>query len=201
MFEVIFIVVGLTGISGAGKTTACNIFKTRGFHIVDDDKIAFETVKPGTPCFKEIINYFGEEVISDSGELNRSAIAEKVFDNPQIKIEYEQIVFPYINYKVISIILNNSEKFILLDAPTLFESGENYLCDYIISVITNKENAVSRILKRDGISAAEAEKRLSSQKSRAFYCKNCDFLIDNDRDIETYKKSISDIIDKIMESI
>ena len=79
-------VVGLTGQSGAGKTTVCDVFSQKGFEIINADKIAREVMQKGKPCLKEIEECFGSEVINENGELDRKALASIVFTDKEKQI-------------------------------------------------------------------------------------------------------------------
>lgn len=175
-------VIGLTGMSGAGKSTACLSFKAAGFDIIDCDGICREIVKKGRPCLKEIVASFGETVLTEEGELNRPEMARAIFGNADKRLLLNGIMYPYVSYIVIKRILEtkNSNGFTVLDAPTLFESGINDVCDYVVSVVAKKETLISRITDRDGISGEEAENRLRSQQLARFYRERSDYVIEND---------------------
>ena len=173
-------VIGLTGMSGAGKSTACSVFRAAGFDIIDCDLICREIVEKGKPCLNEIAASFGETVLTEDGELNRPEMAKAIFGNSDKRLLLNGIMYPYVSYIVIKRILETKNSIAVLDAPTLFESGIDDICDYVISVIANKETLASRIMSRDGISREAAENRLRSQQTPQFYRERSDYLIEND---------------------
>lgn len=175
------IIVGLTGMSGAGKTTACGAFREKGFSVVDCDIVAREVVVKGSPALKELSIAF-DGIINDDGTLNRRKIGDIIFSDPEKRALFNRIIYPYILYKVITDISNfisEGKRLILVDAPTLFESGADKICDMIVSVVSDKERCIERIMKRDGITLRQATERLGSQFDKSFYTEKSDYYIDN----------------------
>lgn len=193
------IVVGLTGMSGAGKTSACNVFAENGYEIVNCDLISRQVVSKSSKCLEEIKAAFGD-VILPSGELDRKKVAGIVFTSEQKREQLNKIIYPYISYIVIDKILSWSGK-ILLDAPTLFESGIDSLCGVIVSVVCDKNVSIERIMKRDGLTAEQAENRLSSQHGIEFYRSHSHFCAENNGTEEQLKAKIRSIIAEIGEKI
>lgn len=190
-------VIGLTGMSGAGKSTACSVFKAAGFDVIDCDSICREIVQKGKPCLKEIADSFGNGVITEGGELNRSAMAEIIFGDENKRLLLNGIMYPYVSYIVIKRVLETKNSLVTLDAPTLFESGIDDVCDTVVSVIAQKETLIERIMRRDGISREAAENRLRSQQTRQFYAERSDFVIDNNKS----GKEFSELTEKLINSI
>lgn len=184
-------IIGLTGQSGAGKTTVCDTFKSLGFQIINADSVSKYITENSKACIDELKTAFGEEYIVN-GVLNRRKLGSLVFADREKLDKLMEITFPYIIDEInkqIARIGNN--KVIIIDAPTLFESGLNKSCDKIVSVISDKTLRIDRIMKRDKISKEEAEKRFSSQFSEKFFKDNSDFIIENNgSEDELIKKTI-----------
>lgn len=172
-------IIGLTGMSGAGKSTACTVFARFGFDIIDCDKICRIIVEKGKPCLTEIVNVFGEGILTENQELNRREMAKIIFSDEEKRLTLNGIMYPYVSYLVIESILDSKSDYVMLDAPTLFESGVDDMCDTVVSVVAEKQAVINRIVKRDNISEAEAENRLRSQQSKDFYIKNSRYVISN----------------------
>ena len=196
------IIIGLTGQSGAGKTTVSKVFSENGFGVINCDDVARNCTSAGSECNKALAKVF-PSCFDDKFSLDRKAISEIIFSNKQMLKSFDEIVYPFI-IKRIKIIINKlSEKYdvILLDAPTLFESGADKLCDIKVAVIASHKNRLSRITKRDNISSELASKRLKSQFTEQFFKENCDYLIENNgTKIEARKDTLS-IIKLIKERI
>lgn len=193
-------IIGLTGMSGAGKSTACEFFKKSGFEIVDCDKICRDIVEKGKPCLKEIAEAFGDGILNENEELNRKETARIIFSDKQKRLVLNGIMYPYVSYIIITDILNSDNKYVIIDAPTLFESGIDDICDMIISVVADKKTVSDRITVRDGLTASEAENRLRSQHDRDFYIDKSDFVIENNGGFDSFVKSLEETVTRIKEN-
>ncbi|HHX57745.1 MAG TPA: dephospho-CoA kinase [Clostridiales bacterium] len=193
-------VVGLTGQTGAGKTTVCGAFESNGFTVINADLIAREVMRKGLPCLVELADCFSEKILTDNGELDRKYLSSIVF-NDKCKLEQlNSICYPYITSEILNQIKNNSDdgkKLILLDAPTLFESRADDFCELIISVVAKQEIRLERIMKRDGLSESEAKNRIDSQLDEAFFKQNSDFIIKNNKGLDNLSAVAKEVSDKI----
>lgn len=191
-------IYGLTGMSGAGKSTVSDSFKKSGFFVIDCDKIAREVVRKGEPCLDKLQRLFGGGVITEDGELDRKAMGNIVFTDAEKLKLLNDTIYPYITYKVITMCENADGRFILLDAPTLFESGIDFICDGVVSVTCDKEKSVERIMLRDNITRESAENRLSSQHDAEYYKSRSDFCIENNGELDTLRANAEDTAGKII---
>lgn len=185
-------IIGLTGQSGAGKTTVCDAFKSLDFEIINADLVSKYVTENNKACIAELESSFGIEYI-ENGVLNRRKLGTAVFADRKMLYKLMSITFPYIIEEINKRINNiGDNKLVLIDAPTLFESGLNKSCDKIVSVIADQDLRLDRIIKRDKISKAEAVKRFSSQKSEDFFKLNSDYIIENNgSEFELMDKAVS----------
>lgn len=170
-------IIGLTGQSGAGKSTVCKVFAENGFDIIDCDVIARKTAE-NRQFLGEISRRFSEELLNPDGTLNRTATAKLIFTDEEKRGLYQRIIFPYIVNGIMREIKSAGEK-VLLDAPTLFEARLEMLCDKIVSVTADFDKCAERIVKRDKITHEQARERLSSQHGAEFFRERSDFNIEN----------------------
>ena len=127
-------VVGLTGQSGAGKTTISDAFRENGFEIINCDIVAREVTKAGSECCKKLAKIF-PDCFDDGFALDRRKLGEIVFSDKARLQMLNDTIYPFIN-KLIDEKINATEsEFVLLDAPTLFEAGADKLCSVIVSVV------------------------------------------------------------------
>lgn len=193
-------IVGLTGQTGAGKSTVSKIFSDNGFAVINADLIARKVVEKDTPCLGEISDYFGLSVLNPDGTLNRKALAGIVFTD-RAKLEtLDTIIYPYITGEILRLIRKYSadgQKLILLDAPTLFESHADDFCDIIISVIADSEIRMKRITARDNISDEQARQRMDSQLSEEFFRSHSDYIIENNGLIDAVNEISKEVSDRI----
>ena len=191
--------LGITGGSGSGKTTVSDIFRKVGIDVIDTDIVARIIVEPGKPALDEIKEYFGQEYITPAGTLDRKKMAALVFSNPDKRLRLNEITHKYISQYVDEYIHNYTGDIIGIDGAVLIESGIGEGCDYILSVIADKEERIKRIIMRDSISEKKKKKRIEAQKNDAFYIENSDYIVYNnskDELINQVSKIIKDIRSK-----
>ncbi|MCL2036202.1 MAG: dephospho-CoA kinase [Oscillospiraceae bacterium] len=186
-------IIGLTGISGAGKSTAADFFRQNGFFVIDCDTVARECIAR-SPCVDEVKRNFPE--IFDNCEIssfNRAKARKHLFSAPEKLELYQKIVFPYVVYSIMRLMQKAAESGcndILLDASTLFQSGADDFCGSIIAVVAEKNLCIQRITKRDQISAEEGWMRLNNQPSIEFFAENSDVIIQNNGSLEEFKAKL-----------
>lgn len=189
-------IIGLTGFSGSGKTTVSEIFAKHGYFILDCDKIVHDEVYKKPTVLSAIAKAFGDECIRD-GALDRAVLRRKTMGNSAATDLLNRTVLPLIAEHIIYILKENYHRNILLDAPTLFESGLQDQCKKIICVVTSPEIARKRIMERDGLSAQDAQRRLSSQHPASYYTERSDFTIINDSDLAHLRDQAEKIIEAL----
>ncbi|MGN0683219.1 MAG: dephospho-CoA kinase [Oscillospiraceae bacterium] len=188
-------IIGVTGMSGSGKSTVCRELAEYCNTVIDCDVIAREI--SGKQAFlDELKQRFSESVLNPDGTLNRTETARIIFSDNDKRALYNRIIFPYIVYEVIGRI-NTSDGMVLLDAPTLFESGLDMICTKIVSVTADYSLCVERISQRDNISLERAEARLSSQHSADYFKLHSHYTIENNSSYEELAKQICSIMDRI----
>lgn len=193
-------VVGLTGQTGAGKTTVCKVFSENGFSVINADHISRLVMEKGQPCLAEICEFFGKDILLENGNLDRPKLAGLVFTDKKKLELLNSITYPYITAEILKMIRKLSaegKKLILLDAPTLFESRADDFCELIISVISREEFRAERIMKRDNISRESAQYRIDSQLKEEFFRTHSDFIIKNNSDIDNLFAVATEVTDKI----
>lgn len=186
-------VIGMTGSSGAGKSTICDILKRKyNVKVIDADEIARKLSKKGTNYINDIVSKFGNEIIDEEGELKRKKLAEIIYTNAQKRQELNECTFKYIKEEIKREIKDEKETYII-DAPLLYECGLDEICDKVIGVISKRELQLDRIVARDNIDYESAEKRLQAQESNEFYIQRCDKIIENNDDLGYIEKHVDEI--------
>ena len=193
-------IIGITGSSGTGKTTLSNILSSRNdIKIIDADKVAKQLSQIGNDYLLAIRYTIGNDVFFEDGNLNRKALAEKIYSSSEALAKLNILTFDHVVKEILREIENTKNeniKFIIIDAPLLLESELDKKCDYTISLIAKKELKIKRICQRDNISEEMAQKRLNIQQEDEFYIKNSDFVIINNEDCDL-KLEIEKIFEKI----
>ncbi|MBR2743422.1 MAG: dephospho-CoA kinase [Clostridia bacterium] len=193
--------IGLTGGSGSGKTLIAGVFEERGIPVIDADKLAREIVKPGMPCLSELSDYFGSEILDESGALRRRELAKLAFSDEEHLKNLNRITHYYIGVLMrenIERYRAEGKKFILFDAPVLIEGGFDKLCDAVVCVLADKETRIGRIMKRDNLTREEAERRIGVQQSDEFYISHSDYVVHNDSDPDDARAHTHKVIDTIL---
>ena len=194
-------IIGLTGPSGTGKTTFCQIASDFGIKSIDTDAVYHSLLVPPSPCLDELVLEFGEEILDSEGRLDRPRLASIVFgEDRESKLKkLSQITHKYVLGESRSIIAKadkNGERAIIVDAPALFESGFDKECDLVICLLADKALRRDRIVGRDNISVDRANERILGQREDEFYSSRSKYTIVNDGDLGSIKKSIEDIFSK-----
>ena len=171
--------VVMTGGIASGKTSASDIFASHGVPILDTDLSARVVVEPGQPALDEIEARFGSDVITASGELNRAALREIIFDHPEKRRELEAILHPKIRAHI------NQQKdqldapYCIIVVPLFLESGRGYETDRLLVIDVPIEVQRERLAQRDGTTPEQIEQILNSQATRDERLSAADDVIDN----------------------
>lgn len=190
--------VGLTGTTGAGKGQVCKIFESKGYAVIDADFLARKAVE--NPLQLELLTlHFGEDILAE-GKLNRKLLGSRAFESKEKTALLNSIAHPFITtlfVKEVERLAKAGANKIIFDAPQLFESKLNVLCDVVICVTADESIRKSRIMSRDSISEELAQKRIAVQYSTEFFEKNCDFIIENNSDFGQLQEKTQRVIEKI----
>lgn len=177
--------LGLTGQTGSGKSTVCDFLVKQGAALIDCDLLARGVIKR-PEVIQALCLAFGEEILSN-GEIDRKKLAGKAFADRSNLEKLNGIMNPPILSEIQAEkqrLLRAGKEHILLDAPTLFESGAEQFCDAVVSVIAPESVRMERILQRDNLSEKAAAARMSAQMDDAFYIDRSQYVIENQGSIE-----------------
>lgn len=172
-------ILGITGGSGAGKTTVSDFLREKGIEVIDGDKVARLIMEPGEACLMETVRTFGEDILDENGALVRKKLGQIVFSDSEKLETLNKITHKYITEYFFDKVKTSKSDIVGFDGAVIFESGLDKVCNAIIGVIADEEIRLERITKRDGISMQDARLRVSSQKNNQFYIEKCDFLVYN----------------------
>jgi dephospho-CoA kinase len=174
------ILVGLTGGIGAGKSTVSALLAQRGAVIIDADAITHELQRPGTPVFDAIVERFGDGVVAATGELDRQALADIVFNDADELAALNAIVHPAVGAEMVARLAAEAETdhVVILDVPLLVESGRSDMAGTIV-VDVAPEVALERLVDQRGVSEADAKARMARQATREERLAKADRVVDN----------------------
>lgn len=188
-------IIGLTGPTGSGKSSAAAIACEQGFTVVDCDKLARVAVEKGTDGLKALVSAFGEDILNHDETLNRKVLAQRAFATPEKTELLNKTLLPYI-VKLVKMEAIGEK--VLLDAPTLFESGIDSMCDTTVAVLSDTEIRLGRIMARDCLDKESALLRINAGKSDEFYINNAEHIIYNNGDTSRFFNEFNKIISRIM---
>lgn len=188
--------LGLTGKTGAGKSTVSKYLKDKGAYVIDGDIVAREVLVDNVPLLNKLSENFGNDIL-ENGVLNRKKLAQKAFSTPENTALLNSIMHPAINEKIQT---EANEAFkthdvVIVDAAAIIESGYADTCDKLIVVTAPEEIRKERIIKRDNISEKDAVIRINGQKSDNFYLSKADYVIKNYEPFELNEELQQLIID------
>jgi dephospho-CoA kinase len=197
------IIIGLTGPTGAGKSTVASAFEKVGCAIIDADRIAREVVTYPN-CIAELKTEYGDDIVDENGGLYRRLLAQRAFSSPQNAARLNEITHPKIMDEVIRRIAFFQQsgavgvKAIILDAALLFESGADQLCTTTIAVTAPFEVRLNRIMKRDSISLELAKARMGAQHDSAYYNERASYVFDGTIDVDSTLAEIEKLLERII---
>ncbi len=176
-------IIGLCGSSGSGKGYVSMLFTKYGVLSIDTDRLYRETTtKKGSECLSELTNEFGASILTEDGALYRPKLAEIVFSDREKLNKLNQITHKHIKKDTLALLAQYKDegaRAVIIDAPVLFESGFDKMCDFTICVTSPTERKIDRIMTRDQITREQALARLNSQKSDSELIALSTYQIDN----------------------
>ena len=196
-------IIGITGSIGTGKSTVSNYLISKGYSVVDADKISKGAYNIGSNGYKAILEVFGVEILNSNGEVDRKKIKKIVFDNSNMLQRLNMAIHPIIINEIekeIEILLE-SQSVVFLDAPLLIETELHKKVDKIIVVACDKNEQINRIIKRDKITADMAISIINSQMSIDEKLKFADYVVYNNSTIENLYSQVDEIILEIKKEI
>ena len=191
-------IIGLTGGIGSGKSTVSDYLISKGYYVLDADRIAREIVLPGSEMLIELKAIFGAEIILEDGSLDRKKLGEIVFSDTEKKKMLDKLMHTRILEMIHERILQYREgKVIFIDAPLLFETGLDRSVSEVWVIDAEDEIRIRRIMERDGLKREDILKRIRSQMGRDEKNRRADAVLDNSGDV----KALYQQIDKLLENI
>jgi len=187
------LIIGLTGGIGSGKTTVCNYFSALGTPIIDADLAAREVVTPGSPGLVEIINRFGQSILSQNGTLDRSKLREQVFSDEPSRKELEAILHPLIRQQMDKKLADLKAPYAILAIPLLLESGRREGIDRILVIDAEESQQIARASQRDHKNENQIRAIIAAQCSRKDRLKAADDVIYNTGNLEHLSSQVTDM--------
>lgn len=176
------ILIGLTGGVATGKSTVAKMFKQCGAIVIDADELARAVVRPGKPAWREVVRRFGSSVLNGDKTINRQALGQIVFQNRTKLRQLERIIHPRVAREQARLTRQaareNPNAVVIYDVPLLFEAGIDKRVDKTVVVTADRETQIARLKKRNGLTRAEALRRIHSQIPLSLKRHRADYVLD-----------------------
>lgn len=194
-------IIGLTGPTGAGKSTVAAQFAKAGACIVDADRLAREVVEKGHPCLTALAACFGADILKEDGSLDRAALAAKAFVSKEKTQMLNDITHPFIIARSRDILQSSDAQLCVIDAPLLFESGMDAMCEETVAVLAPERERLMRIMARDGIDEVTATRRMKVQPGDEFYLTRATHILRNEGEQATFDRTVDALVQRCMAEV
>ncbi len=196
-------VVGLTGGIASGKSTVAALLAKKGAYLIDADQIAREIIENNIKIKKELIAFFGDEVLDEKGEIDRRKLADAVFFNPTKLKFLNNLTHPPIILEIRKKIDDKKKTgfdgLVILDIPLLIEANLLSLVDLVVVVVADEGMRMMRLIKR-GLSVKEARARMRAQASDKKRIEAAGCVIENNGALQELKSRVDELWKKIVKS-
>ena len=175
-------IIGITGPTGAGKTTALRAVTDLGGCVIDCDQVYHQLLEESAPMRNELTERFGSGILDSEQRLDRKKLGALVFQDKALLTDLNTITHRYVRQRVEELLRTaqaEGRPLAAVDAIALIESGLGTLCDAVVGILAPPEVRVRRIMARDGISEDYARMRVKAQQSDAFFQQNCTAILQN----------------------
>jgi len=183
-------ILGLTGGIGSGKSAAAQCFIDLGVHLVDADHAARWVVEPGRPALAQIAEHFGAGVLQADGTLNRSALRELIFKDPQQRVWLESLLHPLIREEIRQYLARAESAYAILVSPLLLETSQHQMVQRVLVIDVPESVQIERTVLRDKTNEEQVRAILKAQASRDERLSRADDVIINDRDPAWLKSEV-----------
>ncbi len=195
-------IAGLTGGIASGKSTVAAMLAEAGARIVDADRIAHQVVMKGQPAWQDIVDHFGKGILARDGQIDREALGSIVFNDTEAKKALNGIVHPRVFETMAQEIQSLAEAhpgdLVIMDVPLLIESGLHASLPIVILVYVPETMQQERLMRRDGLNAADAAARIRSQMPIDAKRAHAHYIVDNTGDLGATRRQVLDIYRTIL---
>ena len=191
--------IGLTGGIGTGKSSVTEAFQSLGAAVINADLLGHDAYLPGTIGFEEVVTEFGQEIVGSDGQIDRKKLGPIVFSDSSKMDRLNEIMHPLIrdliDERLVSL-ESTQNKVAVVEAAILIEAGWKSLFDEIWVVISDREEVISRLGVRNGLSREDALKRIDSQMSNNERIEHGDVVVENTGSMEDLQTRVNSLWSK-----
>ena len=190
--------VGLTGGIGSGKSLAGNFFKSKKIDVIDADDLAHIALTKKGKGYKEFLYIFGKTFLDENSEIDRKALREHIFLNPEMKNKLEGIVHPIVQDGILDFINNSQSRYRIVIVPLIAETKSSSFYDRVLAIECNREIQIERASKRDSSNKEQILKIIQSQASNEERNKIANDVIKNNGTKEEFETLLEDVHKKYL---
>lgn len=192
-------IIGLAGGIGSGKSTITKCFNKLGIQSVDADDVARLVVQPGSACLSNIHHRYGDCILLNDGNLNRSALRTIIFNQPEERVWLEALTHPAIRDEIKVQLNATSSTYALLVHPLLFETKQDAICKLVVVIDVPAHIQIQRVMSRDKISRESTEKIMRAQLSNSERIERADLVLENAGNIVEMNAKVFKLHQNILE--
>jgi dephospho-CoA kinase len=181
----------LTGGIGSGKSTVAEAFRQLGIETVDADQASRAVVEPGMPALKAISEQFGSQIIQADGGLDRAALRQIIFTDPDQKLWLESLLHPLIRNWIVQRLQAATSPYVILESPLLFETDQHQLVDKVVLVDLPVELQIERACARDGNQADQIQRIIDAQMPREEKLSRAHIVLDNAQPLDSLAERVT----------
>lgn len=192
-------VIGLTGGIASGKSTVTQLLREQQITVLDADAIAWQLAQPDEALWQAYTERYGDRVLLPDRQLNRQAVADIVFAQPEEKQWMDGMAHPIIRDEIknqLSAAAQAGERLLVLDVPLLYEAGWDDMVEQVWLVYVSREVQLQRLMARNGYSLQEAQLRINAQMSMEEKRKRAQIVIDNNGTRQELETRVMGLLDK-----
>lgn len=191
-------IIGLTGGIGSGKSTVSSMLAELGYPVIDADAITRDLQQPGRPVLAAMVDAFGPVILHEDGSLDRAAMADIAFSDPDALQRLGRIVHPEVGAEIARRLadLADTDSDVILDVPLLVESGRSDHAELVV-VDLDPELAIRRLVESRGVDERDARNRIAHQVSREERLSKATIVIDNHGTIDELRDQVHTLHDRL----
>ncbi len=188
--------VALTGNVATGKSTVADTFKKEGAEVISADKIAKELTLKGNPAYQRIVDHFSEDILADNDQLDRKALRQIIFSQPEEKKWLENLLHPLIRDEIEEQVSQSSAPYVIVEIPLHFDPKDYPYIDRVLLVTSPDHLQIERIMERDNCNKAQAKAMLKNQPDLETRMQIADDVIENSGDLDALQKKVKRLHEK-----
>ncbi len=196
------LLVGLTGGIASGKSLVARVFKDRGAHLIDADRIVHELLEPNQDAFREVLDHFGGDILLQDNCINRRKLGEIIFNDAEKRAWLNSCLHPKVFAVYTTMIKNIRSRepraIVIFDAALIIETGYNKRMDRMVVVYADREQQIERLMTRDRFTREQAIARIDSQMPLAEKRNHADYVIDNSGDRSDSERQAGEVFEKLV---